>query len=138
MTDPSFNKASQMPEKIKEELLNEWDPIGVKGIPGAESEYDGYVPAISEMLNQQKTKDDLFNCLWWAETEHMGLTGDRQATSAFPTSCCCCRAKSSPYDATMARSLAVGEQMLRSLDRLWVAHRESVQHMCHDKGGDIA
>ena len=83
MTDPFLNRARQMREKIKEALLNEWDPIGVKGIPGAESEYDGYVPAISEMLSQQKTKDDLFKYLWWAETEHMGLTGDRQATSAF-------------------------------------------------------
>ena len=83
MIDSSLNRTSQMREKIKEALLNEWDPIGVKDIPGAESEYDGYTSAISELLSQQKTRDDLFNYLWWAETEHMGLTGDRQATSAF-------------------------------------------------------
>jgi hypothetical protein len=83
MIDPPLNRASQMHEKIKDALLNEWDPIGVKDIPGAESEYDGYVPAISELLSQHKTRDELFNYLWWAETEHMGLTGDRPATSAF-------------------------------------------------------
>jgi len=30
--------------------MNEWDPIGVKGIPGAHDEYDSYVSAIHKML----------------------------------------------------------------------------------------
>ncbi len=72
-----------MRSRIKQALLQEWDPIGVKDIPGAEREYDSYVPRIYEMLIQKKTKDEVFGYLWWAETERMGLTGDRQATSVF-------------------------------------------------------
>ena len=68
---------------IKEALLNEWDPIGVRGIPGAKGEYDGYVTSIYKMLIQKKTKQEIFDYLWWVETEHMGLTGNREATSAF-------------------------------------------------------
>jgi hypothetical protein len=35
------------------------------------------------MLIMQKTKADIFDYLWWLETEHMGLTGNRQSTEHF-------------------------------------------------------
>ena len=70
-------------ESIRKALLSEWDPIGVGGIEEAQDEYDSYVPAIYKMLLSRKPIHELFNYLWWLETEHMGLTGDRQRTERF-------------------------------------------------------
>lgn len=67
---------------VRNALLNDWDPIGVKSIPEAVDEYDGYVPQICQLIikgNKQKLVDHL----WWIETERMGLTGNRKATEAF-------------------------------------------------------
>lgn len=68
---------------IRRALFEEWDPIGVKAIPGAEDEYDSYIPEIYRLLLERKGKDEIFAYLWRLETEHMGLTGDRQATKRF-------------------------------------------------------
>ena len=64
---------------IKAVLLNEWDPIGVKGVPEARDEYDSYAPPIYTLL-KTSTLQEVSDYLWWLETEHMGLIGDRQAT----------------------------------------------------------
>jgi hypothetical protein len=83
MSDECRDRARRMHAAIKEVLLNEWDPIGVKEIAEAQDEYDGYVPTIYKMLIQQRTEQEIFDYLWWAETDHMGLAGNRQATEAF-------------------------------------------------------
>lgn len=83
MSDQFFDNAQRMQAVIKQALLKEWDPIGVGAIPEAKEEYDSYVPKIYEMLIQRKTKQEMFDYLWWVETEQMGLTGNRQATSIF-------------------------------------------------------
>ena len=70
-------------EAIKRVLLEEWDPIGVKGIPEANDEYDAYVPTIYKMLISRQSRTEIFDYLWWLATQHMGLTGDRQATEKF-------------------------------------------------------
>jgi len=67
---------------IKAALLKEWDPIGVKDVPQAQDEYDSYAPHIYTLLTT-RTLRELSDYLWWLETEHMGLTGDREATEQF-------------------------------------------------------
>ena len=71
------------PEKtmVRDFLLKEWDPIGVGDSPGAENEYNGYVDSILTLLKQGKAQEDLFNYMWWMETDHMGLDGDRATTA---------------------------------------------------------
>jgi hypothetical protein len=83
MSDQFISRAQRVQAAIKEALMAEWDPIGVNDIPEAKDEYDSYVPAIYKMLIQQKTRQEIFDYLWWIETEHMGLTGNRRATEAF-------------------------------------------------------
>jgi hypothetical protein len=83
MSERFIDRAKRFHEQIRKALMNDWDPIGVKGISGAEDEYDGYVPTIYKMLIQSKTEEEIFDYLWWVETEHMGLFGNRQATEAF-------------------------------------------------------
>ena len=70
-------------EAIRRILLKEWDPIGVCEIKEAQDEYDSYVGAIYKMLITRKSKNEIFDYLWSLETEHMGLTGNRQATEYF-------------------------------------------------------
>lgn len=63
-------------------LLNDWDPIGVRDIPEAQDEYFAYIPSIYQLLQSKKSESELFEYLWQIETEHMGLSGNRQHTQA--------------------------------------------------------
>jgi len=83
-----LDRARVLHQAIKKVLLEEWDPIGVGDIPEAQDEYDSYVPEIYKMLVSGKPKYDIFEYLWWLETEHMGLTGDQQRTEIFAEQLC--------------------------------------------------
>ena len=78
----NLKRAKALHSEIKKILINEWDPIGVRDINEAQDEYDSYVPAIYKMLVLRKSSHEIFEYLWWVETEHMGLTGDRQHTES--------------------------------------------------------
>jgi len=69
-----------MHEKIKNVLMQDWDPIGVQEIPEAQDEYDNYVPMIYSMLISRKPVNEVLEYLLWLEGEHMGLTVDHQRT----------------------------------------------------------
>jgi hypothetical protein len=68
-------------EAIRAILLKDWDPIGVADSVEAEDEYDSYVPQIYSMLIRREPSSKLFEFLWWAETENMGLCGNRAHTT---------------------------------------------------------
>jgi len=65
---------------IKRILLEEWDPIGISRFPEAQDEYDAYVPEVHRILSSRTGVREIFEYLWWLETKHMGLCGDRQRT----------------------------------------------------------
>ncbi len=46
-------------------------------------EYDGYLPNLCELLKKGGSEEQIFNFLWTAETDSMGLSGDEQATREF-------------------------------------------------------
>lgn len=83
MNEALKERAKRYHTAVRNAVMSNWDPIGVAGIPEAADEYDSYVPAIYKMLIERKSPEDIFSYLWWLETEHMGLSGDRQATAAF-------------------------------------------------------
>ena len=58
---------------ISRMLMNEWDPIGVAGNPGAEDEYDHYVLPIYLTLNGQESVSNVASQLAMIRTEQMGL-----------------------------------------------------------------
>jgi len=60
-------------DALKLLLLNEWDPIGVRGAAGAEDEYDSYAFDIFAMLKSGAGEDEIAAYLDGVETEHMGL-----------------------------------------------------------------
>lgn len=83
MSSRNLDRAKLFHDSIKAALISEWDPIGVGQFPEAQDEYDSYVPTIYKLLITRSTKHEIFNYLWWLETEYMGLCGNRQATETF-------------------------------------------------------
>jgi hypothetical protein len=78
-----LNRAQAYHDAIRKAFLTEWDPIGVRDAEEAQDEYDSYVSTIYKYLITRKTIGEIFDYLWWLETQHMGLVGDRQATRHF-------------------------------------------------------
>lgn len=64
-------------------VMSEWDPIGVKGIPEAADEYDAYLSEMRQLVMSGASAQMLFEYLWKIETQRMGLTGDRENTLKF-------------------------------------------------------
>jgi len=67
-------------DAIRGILLHEWDPIGVADIPEAQDEYDSYVVEVYVLLIQHEPRQKLIDYLWWLETVHIGLPGNRRRT----------------------------------------------------------
>ena len=85
------DRAKRYHAAIREILLREWDPIGVGDIPQAHDEYDGYIPEIFGMLIRHASKEKLVDHLWWIETDHMALFGNRPKTEAIAARLCAVR-----------------------------------------------
>jgi hypothetical protein len=65
-------------------ILHEWDPIGIQGyVDWPQDEYDAYVPDLCHLIMKGSSFEDVLAYLWWLETQHMGLPGDRQRTEQF-------------------------------------------------------
>jgi len=73
-------KAKRCHELIHEILLKEWDPICIGHVPQARDEYDSYVGHVYRLVARRASRHEIFDYLWWAETQHMGLYGNRQRT----------------------------------------------------------
>ncbi len=82
------DRARNLQQVIRKMLIKDWDPIGVSDIPEALDEYDAYVPEIYKMIISRAPRHKMFEYLWWLETEHMGLIGDRQQTDLFAERLC--------------------------------------------------
>ena len=64
--------------RVREILLQSWDPIGIAGVAAAKDEYDQYVKPITTMLTTGTSVDELSRYLAEIETDRMGLTGDHR------------------------------------------------------------
>lgn len=63
-------------EELKGLLLNDWDPIGVAGIPEAVDEYDSYALHLHGMLTAGTSVETVAGYLNWVVTARMELTGN--------------------------------------------------------------
>lgn len=70
----------ELSREIGQILREEWDPIGVTGIPEACDEYESYVADLMRLIAKGASQKDILNFLWWVETTHMGLVGNREKT----------------------------------------------------------
>ena len=69
--------------EIRHVLLNVWDPIGIKGEPNAQDEYDCCLGSLFNLLTTNATDAQIAEYLWRQGTEHMGLSLDKEAM--YPT-----------------------------------------------------
>jgi len=69
--------------EIRRVLLDVWDPIGVKGEPNAQHEYDCCLGSLFQLLTTGATDDHIADSLWRQGTEHMRLQLQKEAM--YPT-----------------------------------------------------
>ena len=69
-------------KRVSQILHTVWDPLGVDSEPGAQMEYDDYVPEIVRLLVCDASADGIAARIEAIRREHMGLPGhearDRQ------------------------------------------------------------
>ena len=74
MKQTNMERAKQIQESIRQVLLREWDPIGVRDVPEAQDEYDGYVGGVYRLLASGAAEKQILDHLWQIETDAMGLS----------------------------------------------------------------
>jgi hypothetical protein len=68
---------------IRDALLNDWDPIGIREYSEAQDEYDAYVEDVLTILDRATDDHELCGYLLRLEKEHMGLVGNERRTVDF-------------------------------------------------------
>jgi hypothetical protein len=74
------DRARRYHRAIREILLHDWDPIGVRDIAEAQDEYDSYIPGIYGGLIHRISEHELIEHLWQIEAQQMGLAVNRRKT----------------------------------------------------------
>ena len=70
-------------EVVRKLLWEDWDPIGVNEYSEASDEYDGYAPAVADLIQSCADEQTIFDQLWSLETGYIGLEGDVENTRRF-------------------------------------------------------
>jgi hypothetical protein len=61
--------------RVRQALMDSWDPIGVRDVPEAQDEYDRYVGEVYVMLmDQRATEQAIASYLFDIAVNHMGLS----------------------------------------------------------------
>ncbi len=74
MKQTKLERAGQIEESIRQVLLHDWDPIGVRDVPEAQHEYDSYVGGVYRLLVSGASEQQVADHLWRIETDAMGLS----------------------------------------------------------------
>jgi len=74
---PRERRAQEIQDAIRAVLLREWDPIGVRDVPEAQDEYDGYVGGVYRLLASGAAAPELAEHLARIERDSMGLSPQR-------------------------------------------------------------
>ena len=68
-------QARENRRRVRQALLEHWDPIGVRNIPEASDEYDRYVGELYVMLMDDRATVEAINSyLFTTATEYMGIS----------------------------------------------------------------
>ncbi|HYD49008.1 MAG TPA: hypothetical protein VEB21_11700 [Terriglobales bacterium] len=67
-------RGRQIHKAIRQILLNDWDPVGVKDVPEAHDEYDSYVVDVYRLLLSGATEEQIADHLWHIEAAEIGLS----------------------------------------------------------------
>ena len=75
-------QAQGIQSAIRDVLLRDWDPIGVRDVPEAQDEYDGYVGGVYRLLTAGATVPELAEHLAGIQHDSMGLSSRKDALIA--------------------------------------------------------
>jgi hypothetical protein len=65
--------------RVRQILLHDWDPIGIRGVPEASDEYGSYADKVYVMLmDERATADMIATYLFEMAAEYMGLGHDQR------------------------------------------------------------
>src|SRR5262245_59793907 len=73
MVHKNRSQIRDIQDRIGRVLMDEWDPIGVNGIPEAAGEYDRYIGAIYGMIQRRASEHDISAHLLRLEIDEMGM-----------------------------------------------------------------
>jgi hypothetical protein len=65
MADKDRFEIREIQTKIRRVLMDEWDPIGVKGVPEAVDEYDRYIGGIYGLIQRDASERDISAHFAW-------------------------------------------------------------------------
>jgi hypothetical protein len=72
--------ARQNRAMVRELFMQEWDPIGVRGVPEAQDEYDTYAnKAYVMLMHEGASVEQIADYLYFIVSEHMGFGPSDQA-----------------------------------------------------------
>jgi hypothetical protein len=74
--DQREQKARAIQDSIREILLRDWDPIGVRDVPEAQDEYDGYVGGVYRLLANGASVREIAAHLAAIARDSMGISSD--------------------------------------------------------------
>jgi hypothetical protein len=60
--------------KIREILMEKWDPVGISDEPQAADEYDSYIPEIHHLLNSNASETEIQDYLFEIVDKRMGMS----------------------------------------------------------------
>lgn len=67
---------------IRDLLMSDWDPLGVRGLPGQRGAYDGFVGPVMEMVAGGSPATEICGYLLAVGENRTGRPGDRVRTLA--------------------------------------------------------
>jgi len=70
--------------RIREILLDDWDPIGVGKAPQAQDEYDSYVGPVYTLIEERRGSYPIAQYLYRVQTDRMGLTQSKNEIQLEP------------------------------------------------------
>ena len=72
-------QAKDIQDTIRGVLIRDWDPIGVRDVPEAQDEYDGYVGGVYRLLAAGAAVRDIAEHLARIERDSMGFSTQKEA-----------------------------------------------------------
>ncbi len=81
-------QARGIQEQIRQILLNDWDPIGIRDVPEAQDEYDSYVGGVYRLLADGAAAVEVAKHLARIEGEQMGLPSSADVRLSVATKLC--------------------------------------------------
>ena len=71
---PNRRQVELIKDAIRKILMDEWDPIGVSGVPEAADEYDRYIGQVYRIVSSGGSADEMTECLRRIEREEMEVS----------------------------------------------------------------